>query len=342
MINITSSLVMLQNVTYMGKGYLNNVTITGNEVTVACSNISGVLSCSYCSNIFIKGITWDHCGNPNDLYFINGIEFTYITNISITNCIFQYSKKCMSMVIVISSGTIQVRDCKFLFNYVNSSKTCPVVASLFIMDDLRVEMRSISVSITGTLFYHNGALDYAEQPKGSLGSACSILCLFPSIRIVKCQIENSSIYNTFGIGSNFSSSYYVNTTSFQFTNVTYYNNYNGGSVVMLIAFNSNSEAFILMQSCSYRNINGSMKLVILGIKHITLYNISIIGNKGTFVDTTLDKIIADDIHSQGVGILILSISIYSDIQWRRKGGLEGLEPPNFPERGAEPLQNICV
>ena len=90
-INITSSLGMLQNVTYMGKGYLNNVTISGNEVTVACSN-SGVLRCSYCSNIFIKGITWDQCGNPNDLYFINDIGFTYVTNISITNCIFQYSK----------------------------------------------------------------------------------------------------------------------------------------------------------------------------------------------------------------------------------------------------------
>ena len=26
------------------------------------------------------------------------------------------------------------------------------------------------------------------------------------------------------------------------------------------------------------------------------------------------------------------------MQWRRKGGLEGLEPPNFLERRAEPLQ----
>ena len=93
-INITSSLVMLQNVTYMGKGYLDNVTIIGNEVTVACNN-SSVLSCSYCSNILIKGITWDQCGNPNDLYFTNGIGFKNVTNISITNCIFQYSKKCM-------------------------------------------------------------------------------------------------------------------------------------------------------------------------------------------------------------------------------------------------------
>ena len=219
----------------------------------------------------------------------------------------------MSVGIVISSGTIQVRDCKFLFNYVNSSKTCPVVASLFITDDLSDKMQEISVSITGTLFYHNGALDYAEEPKGSLGSACSILCFFPSIRPVKCWIENSSIYNTFGIGSNFSSTYYVN-TSFQFTNVTYYNNSNGGSVVKLIQFNNNSEAFVLMQSCSYRNnINGSMKLVLIGVNHITFYNISIIGNKGTFVETSSDRYLADDIHDQGVGILILSASFYSDI-----------------------------
>ena len=268
-INITSSLVMLQNVTYMHKGigYLNNVTIIGQEVTVACNN-SGVLSCSYCHNILIKGITWDQCGNPNDLYYINGIGFKYAANILIANCIFQYSKKCTPVTILVSSGTIEIRDSKFLFNYVNNSKICPVVASLYIMDDYRNKMQDLSVRIIGTLFRHNGALDYGEQFKGDLDSvACSVFCFFPSTRPVKCLIENSSIYDTLGIGSNFSSTYYVD-TSFQFINVTYYNNSNGGSVVKLINFNAYgySEASVLMQSCSYRNnINGSMKVYIIGI-----------------------------------------------------------------------------
>ena len=129
-INITSS-VMLQSLTYMGNGYLSNITIVGNNITVACNN-SGVLSCSYCSNIYIEGITWDQCGNLSDTHHINAISFTHATNISITKCVFQYSKKCIIVVISLSSGFAQVQDSKFLYNYVNDSTTCPAVASLAI------------------------------------------------------------------------------------------------------------------------------------------------------------------------------------------------------------------
>ena len=63
MINITSSLVTLHNAAHMESR--KNITIIGNEVTVAC-NDSGSLDCLYCSNVVIKGIIWDQCGNPND------------------------------------------------------------------------------------------------------------------------------------------------------------------------------------------------------------------------------------------------------------------------------------
>ena len=72
-INITSSLVTLHNITHMGSGH-NNVTIIGSNITVAC-NDSGVLDCFYCSNVVIKGITWDQCGDSNHLSILYAIYF---------------------------------------------------------------------------------------------------------------------------------------------------------------------------------------------------------------------------------------------------------------------------
>ena len=62
-VNITEYLVVtvLDNVTQMGSGNLSNATIVGNYVTIYCNN-TGRVFCELCSNVTIKGITWDQCG----------------------------------------------------------------------------------------------------------------------------------------------------------------------------------------------------------------------------------------------------------------------------------------
>ena len=305
-ISITSSSVVLHNLTHMGKGYLNNVTITGKQVTVACNN-SGILSCSHCSDIFIKGITWDQCGNPNHPFIINAFGFKYATNISISECIFKRSRVCVCVVIVLSSGFIQVQDSEFLFNYVTDSTNCPVFSSLYIVSgNEAMYMQNVSVNITGMRFYYNGALDYGKRANDS--SSSTLFCYFTSQQSVKYHIENSSIYNSFGLGGNVICDDNLNVTM-QFTNVNFLNNSNGGSVVAISS--KYSRSFLLIDSCSYtHNINGSLKMEIsTGRSNVTLHRLIIARNKGTF--THKDSYVYSNNNGQGSGILILSYCLYS-------------------------------
>ena len=56
-ITIVSNMNVLDNVTNMGSGLLNNITITGNNATIMCNNTGGVY-CESCSDVTIMGITW--------------------------------------------------------------------------------------------------------------------------------------------------------------------------------------------------------------------------------------------------------------------------------------------
>ena len=121
-INITSSLVTLHNVTHLGSGH-NKIAIIGSNVTVAC-NDSGVLDCFYCSNVVVKGITWDQCGDPNHSSILYAINFGTSINISIMDCTFQYSKVCGVVFVQALSGFLQFHHNRFLFNHVANSLQC--------------------------------------------------------------------------------------------------------------------------------------------------------------------------------------------------------------------------
>ena len=90
-VNITSKSVRLDNATVIGSGkVVTNIKIIGNNTTVKCNN-TGSVSCTNCVDFVIKGITWDHCGNPK---VKGGIYFNNSSNINIDNCTFQNSQTC--------------------------------------------------------------------------------------------------------------------------------------------------------------------------------------------------------------------------------------------------------
>ena len=306
-INITSS-IPLHNVTRIGLVSLNNIIIIGNRVTVSCNN-SGIFTCVYCSNVIIQGITWDQCGDPNHPNNTHAIGFRVAINISIIECTFQYTKACFVIFLPLSSGFLNVHDSRFLFNQVINLSQCSngFHGSLFISDGERKTIQNVVVSITSSLFYQNGIADYTKQFLPIPFSA-TISCTLTTLQVLKMYIENTTVSTSFGLGGNFI--FQGRHVTMQITNMTFYNNSNGGSIFRVGG--GSLEAFVKLNSCSYEhNVNGSLKLTIYAMNsNVILHRLSIFGNKGGFIDN--DELASSNSIGQGSGILILSFC-YSSI-----------------------------
>ena len=332
-INITST-VPLHNSTHIGRlETLNNITITGNNITVECNNMGNV-TCMNCSNILIQGITWDQCGDPNcqnDLNYQNvtyAIGFKSASDVSIRACTFQHSKVCTVVLLQLSSGFAEVHDSKFLFNRVTSLSQCMEMhASLAIVDgkfktirkhyfsgnyndnnnnnnnNNNYEATVVSVSIVGTSFDHNGASNYAKK-YDNIPSSATLVCFLAGKQVERLLIQNVNVYNSFGLGASlfFLKMHYGYDININFTNVTFYNNSNGGSIVRINSYYSN--ILLWINSCSYaHNFYGSLKLVIDALRSkIMLYKLTVAGNKGTFVGQ--DRLVDKNSIGHGVGISI--------------------------------------
>ena len=315
-INITSS-VPLHNTTHIET--LNNITITGNNVTVECNNRGNIL-CINCSNIVIHGITWNQCGDPNCQNVTHAIGFKSVNNVSIKACIFQHSNVCTVVLLQLLSGCVEVHDSRFLLNGVTNLSQCTEMhASLAIVDRNFKTMKKVyfsgnyynynyyyyyeapvvSVSIVGTSFSHNGASDYTNQYV-RVPSSATLLCFLTGQQVVKLRIQNVNVSNSSGLGASLFFLEIDDGISLHFTNVTFYDN-NGGSIVRIRGY---SDVLLWINSCSYvRNVNGTLKLVIdAWTSKVVLHKLTINENIGTFVGK--DQIFGKNSIGHGVGILI--------------------------------------
>ena len=308
-INITS-LVTFHN--FIEIGNLSNITIIGNEATVACNN-SGIFTCLYCSNVVIQGITWDQCGNPNHSIYIYAIGFIEVTNISIVTCTFQFSKICKAVTLQLSllSGYVEVKDSRFLFNYVINSSQCISYGSLSITSsNEETQSQNVYVIIIGTLFDYNGAMDYGEEYVHIMSSAFYSALLY---NIVYYIIENSTISNSFGLGS-----YLYNTENnvlaMQLTNFTLLNNSGGGLIIVATSYSSQmASAYIKIISSTFaNNINGTFKLVIVTefSSIVELHGVTVVKNERTFRKDNFNS----NMNDQGTGILMALLSIFIDLK----------------------------
>ena len=151
-VNITSESVRLDNATVIGSGkVLTNITIIGNNTIVMCNNI-GSISCTSCVDFIIKGITWDHCGNPK---VKGGIYFNNSSNINIDNCTFQNSQTCAVYLFKISYDII-VTNSYFISNggkEVHSAGIDNVVCGGLKID---TAVTNTTVMISGSICNDNG------------------------------------------------------------------------------------------------------------------------------------------------------------------------------------------
>ena len=157
-INITTNVVLLQSIVHLNQ--LNNIAIVGrNMTTVECSD-NGVLNCSSCSNVTIRGITWNRCGTYTAItYHYPGIIFSKCSNIFIQHCVFHNST---SSAVYLSevSGVISIDCVQFLFNgpcksMVNNNLR-NVATGLTITQPSSIRATiNLNVSITRCTFSHN-------------------------------------------------------------------------------------------------------------------------------------------------------------------------------------------
>ena len=152
-ITIVSNMNVLDNITTMGSGLLNNITIIGNGATVMCNNTGGIF-CNSCSNIIVKQIIWDQCGFTNHSNYeqkhLSALHFEYALNVIIQNCIFQNSSGC-PVYIENAHGNFTVNSCNFSANHVYGPHDKDECVGLYI----NYGNADLTISVTNSVFDYN-------------------------------------------------------------------------------------------------------------------------------------------------------------------------------------------
>ena len=165
-LNITSKSITLNSDLLLLSDITDNVTITGNGVTIMC-NYKGSVSvdCNLCNNTVIEGITWDECGTSSDT--LSAIDFSGVSNIKLHNCTFQYSQM-RAVSIEPYNGTVIIDGCNFIANSRNHTTT----GSFSDIGGLRIEKVStdfVNVFICNSTFIGNGDFSESEPHTDGFG-----------------------------------------------------------------------------------------------------------------------------------------------------------------------------
>ena len=150
-INITSSTV-LDTITQMGSGAIQNITIVGNCVTISC-NGEGAMLCESCNDITIEGIIWDNCGkHVRSSLEYSGLHFTSITNLKINNCTFENSRTG-GIALYNTSGVIKIEKTHFISNIMSLQNLHARIYAALLMF---YNSQDLNVTIVDSNFINNG------------------------------------------------------------------------------------------------------------------------------------------------------------------------------------------
>ena len=279
-INITTDVVLLQSIVHLNQ--LNNIVIVGQNMTTVECNDSGVLNCSSCSNVTIRGITWNKCGtymeisnsdfDPVFTYHYPGITFSKCSNIFIQHCIFQNST---SSAVYLSevSGVISFDCVQFLFNgprnftksMVNNLRN--VATGLTIMQPVSIQaIIRLNISITRCTFSHNTLAVDTLGYSSILLINCNSVSTSLNIYVNKITfISNGILFSpqTYGLGTtanivSIKILQYLDVASIILSHITFESNRvqlsDPSSVLeLLIMPKSFTKMYIQMTSCDFIN-----------------------------------------------------------------------------------------
>ena len=296
-INITSQSVPLRG--RISIANLNNITIFGNDASIACNN-SGIVTIIYCSNVVIKGATWDQCGNTTTIY---GIGFGRSSNITIHSSIFQFSGACNAVFMFVVPGYIEIRNSSFLYNHVINPSRCWLYGSLFIYD-YSYDIGTYIINIANTTFYHNGVFNNNEYR--TQGDSALLLAITGKRNVI-VYIENSTISTSGSLGTHFLFGD-IDNSVVQLNRVTITNNTQGGCILRLTC----TLLSLLISSSTFAyNDYGSLKMNLDAANAtVELDRVSIYHNRGIYIEHSL---FGNDGADEGVGIFLSVFSVRSFI-----------------------------
>ena len=285
-INITSRAVSLHNPVYIaiGSRSINNITIMSNNgATVMCNN-TGTVSCYICTDVTLQGITWNQCGDPKNPQ-VAGIAFTVVTNIFIINCTFQEFKICNSVFISRPAGVVNILNSKFMFNMILDASLCKeyMYNSLLIYSQHPTCGNRLTVTINGSLFYHNGSPIKKDYVTISGSLVVYLICIDSPSSFSNAYLHLSIlIKNTNFISNNIKGLFIYDTsvqTEISFRNVNISDNNEGMHVR---AANGSQILFHVESSRFSFNRNGAMNLHFLEkeVMKVALHNTVLTKNKG--------------------------------------------------------------
>ena len=269
-INITSQAISLHTNVSIGSGNLMyNITITSKDGTVVMCNNTGSVSCDMCSEVVIKTITWDQCGdisNPT----IPGITFHGVSNIFMINCIFQHFKVCTSVHINKLLGTIKVMNCSFMFNTITNASLCSGnhYSSLLVTSANSTEMM-----IYDSVFHHNGHALQSNAMSGSLLYISSYSQPVLSILVKNTRFTSNGIIGMYIYDTSITSE-----IIFDMVVVNYNNGYGGLHLEMLGSMQGS--LLNIISSHFAHNDYQALNLQLL-YTNCTLHNTSFVNNTET-------------------------------------------------------------
>ena len=138
-ITITGTVIISSTVSVK---YLHNISIIGhNNPSVYCNNGSGLIIMNSRS-IAVEGITWIGCGNNIKKRTNSALHFQSSLNVTIQDCLFQYSKGPAIVLLQVSEANIN--HCKF----VNNSNHGVRIKNRF-------SAQNDKINICDSTFFHN-------------------------------------------------------------------------------------------------------------------------------------------------------------------------------------------
>ena len=275
MINITSKMVTLSGMVEMGSGNLSNVTITGNDATVMCSN-SGRVYCESCSNVIISGITWHQCGHkdPSIGKQIPALYFTIVSNMSIRRCVFKSSLWCPVYLDNVRENII-ITDTYFVDNVLCAIPDELLCGGVYIISERNY---NTTISIISSGFYGTGCVN-ATDPCFFYG----VIISARNYEMVEIFISSSEFFNN--SRGMYIDSGYTKTATLHLSNVTVYNSTAYGIIInpSYGADGTESSCSIILSFVRFMNNVNALNIVTYGKAEkfeVTIDNSIITGNAG--------------------------------------------------------------